>query len=35
MMPVAKELVQDFHVYVPDLPGFGDSDKPSKVFDVK
>jgi 2-hydroxy-6-oxonona-2,4-dienedioate hydrolase len=34
MIPTAERLALDFHVYVPDLPGFGDSDKPSRVFDV-
>jgi 2-hydroxy-6-oxonona-2,4-dienedioate hydrolase len=30
----AQELANDYRVYVPDLPGFGDSDKPEKIFDV-
>jgi pimeloyl-ACP methyl ester carboxylesterase len=34
MIPTAERLAFDFHIYVPDLPGFGDSDKPSRVFDV-
>ena len=34
MIPTAVHLTADFRVYVPDLPGFGDSDKPDKVFDV-
>ncbi|MGH7826273.1 MAG: alpha/beta fold hydrolase [Candidatus Binatia bacterium] len=34
MIPTARELTADFRVYVPDLPGFGDSGKPSKVLDV-
>lgn len=34
MIPTAHQLATDCRVYVPDLPGFGDSDKPAKVFDV-
>ena len=34
MAPTAEQLARNFRVYVPDLPGFGDSDKPRKVFDV-
>jgi pimeloyl-ACP methyl ester carboxylesterase len=34
MIPTAQELTADCRVYVPDLPGFGDSDKPAKIFDV-
>ena len=34
MVPTAGELTRDFRVYVPDLPGFGDSGKPAKVLDV-
>jgi 2-hydroxy-6-oxonona-2,4-dienedioate hydrolase len=34
MMATAERLAPTFRVYVPDLPGFGDSDKPSRVFDV-
>jgi 2-hydroxy-6-oxonona-2,4-dienedioate hydrolase len=34
MIPTAQQLAEDCRVYVPDLPGFGDSDKPKKVFDV-
>ena len=34
MIPTAERLAADYPVYVPDLPGFGDSDKPSRVFDV-
>ena len=34
MIPTAHELAADCRIYVPDLPGFGDSDKPAKVFDV-
>jgi pimeloyl-ACP methyl ester carboxylesterase len=28
MIPTAEQLVPDYQIYVPDLPGFGDSDKP-------
>lgn len=34
MIPTARELTADFRVYVPDLPGFGDSGKPQKVLSV-
>jgi pimeloyl-ACP methyl ester carboxylesterase len=34
MIPTAQQLAADCRVYVPDLPGFGDSDKPRKVLDV-
>lgn len=34
MMPTAECLAPDFRVYVPDLPGFGDSGHPDKVLDV-
>jgi pimeloyl-ACP methyl ester carboxylesterase len=34
MVPTAQQLAADCRVYVPDLPGFGDSDKPRKVFNV-
>ncbi|MEB3283656.1 MAG: alpha/beta hydrolase [Lyngbya sp.] len=28
MVPTAEQLAPDYHIYVPDLPGFGESDKP-------
>jgi len=34
LMPVAEHLAPHFRVYVPDLPGFGLSDKPRRVLDV-
>jgi 2-hydroxy-6-oxonona-2,4-dienedioate hydrolase len=34
MIPTARELTADFRIYVPDLPGFGDSGKPQKVLKV-
>jgi 2-hydroxy-6-oxonona-2,4-dienedioate hydrolase len=34
MIPTAERLAPDFPVYLPDLPGFGDSDKPSRVLNV-
>lgn len=34
MVPTAVRLAPDFPVYVPDLPGYGESVKPSKVLDV-
>ena len=32
--PTARRLAERFRVLVPDLPGFGDSDKPRRVLDV-
>jgi 2-hydroxy-6-oxonona-2,4-dienedioate hydrolase len=34
MMPTAACLAPDFPVYVPDLPGFGESGHPEEVLDV-
>lgn len=34
MMPTAKRLASDFPVYVPDLPGFGESGHPQEVLDI-
>lgn len=34
MIPTARELTPHVRVYVPDMPGFGKSDKPDEVFDV-
>lgn len=34
LMPTARALAQTHPVYVPDLPGFGLSGKPSTVYDV-
>jgi 2-hydroxy-6-oxonona-2,4-dienedioate hydrolase len=34
MLPTARQLAPHFPVYVPDLPGFGDSAKPAKALDV-
>ena len=34
LMPTAAELLDDFAVYVPDLPGFGASEKPRQVLDI-
>ncbi len=34
LMPTAAELLEDFTVYVPDLPGFGASEKPRQVLDI-
>jgi 2-hydroxy-6-oxonona-2,4-dienedioate hydrolase len=34
MMPTARRLAADFPVYVPDLPGFGESDHPEKTLDM-
>lgn len=34
MLPTGERLVRDLPVYVPDLPGFGDSVKPARILDV-
>ena len=34
MIPTAQELTTDFRVYVPDLPGFGDSGTPQEVLKI-
>ena len=34
MLPTAEYLAPHFPVYVPDLPGFGDSEKPARTWDV-
>ena len=34
MMPTAVRLASSFHVYLPDLPGFGRSPKPSHILNV-
>ena len=34
LLPTAAELLDDFTVYVPDLPGFGASEKPRRVLDI-
>jgi pimeloyl-ACP methyl ester carboxylesterase len=34
MLPVAHQLARRFPVYLPDLPGFGDSEKPADTLDV-
>ena len=34
MLPVAERLARHLPVYLPDLPGFGDSDKPDAALDV-
>ena len=34
MLPTASELVSSYHVYIPDLPGFGKSTKPEKALNV-
>jgi 2-hydroxy-6-oxonona-2,4-dienedioate hydrolase len=34
LLPTAAELLDDFAVYVPDLPGFGRSEKPRQVLDI-
>lgn len=34
LLPTAQELLNDFTVYVPDLPGFGASEKPRHVLSI-
>jgi 2-hydroxy-6-oxonona-2,4-dienedioate hydrolase len=34
MVPLAERLAPDFPVYVPDLPGYGDSDKPDRTLSL-
>ncbi len=34
MVPTAIRLARDYHVYLPDLPGFGKSAKPSHILTV-
>lgn len=34
MIPTAEYLTPDYRVYVPDLPGYGDSDKPEPPFNL-
>ena len=34
LLPAAVELLDDFAVYVPDLPGFGASEKPRRVLSI-
>ncbi len=34
MVPTLKRLAPDYRVYAPDLPGFGESDKPPEVLTV-
>ena len=34
LLPTAVELMRDFTVYIPDLPGFGQSEKPQQVLGI-
>ncbi|PPL15940.1 alpha/beta fold hydrolase [Microterricola pindariensis] len=34
LLPTAERLMDDFHTFVPDLPGYGLSGKPAKALDV-
>jgi 2-hydroxy-6-oxonona-2,4-dienedioate hydrolase len=34
MVPILKRLARHYRIYAPDLPGFGKSEKPSRVLDV-
>jgi 2-hydroxy-6-oxonona-2,4-dienedioate hydrolase len=34
MIPTATRLTHDFRVYVPDIPGYGDSGDPGKILNV-
>jgi len=35
MLPTAEALLDGYAVFVPDLPGFGDSDKPDRVLTIE
>src|SRR5215213_2342748 len=35
MVPLAVNLARSFHVYAPDLPGFGRSDTPKRALSVR
>lgn len=35
MMPIAECLADDYRVFVPDMPGFGQSDNPPHIFSVQ
>jgi pimeloyl-ACP methyl ester carboxylesterase len=35
LLPTAAELMDDFTVYVPDVPGFGASEKPQRVLTIE
>lgn len=35
LMPLAEQLAKDFDVFVPDLPGFGRSDKPARTLRIE
>lgn len=34
MVPTAELLAPDYHVYAPDLPGYGESDKPNHLLNL-
>jgi 2-hydroxy-6-oxonona-2,4-dienedioate hydrolase len=34
LLPTAVELMRDFTVYIPDLPGFGQSEKPQQALSI-
>jgi len=34
MIPTAELLASKYRVYVPDFPGYGDSDKPDEVLEL-
>ncbi|MEB3885852.1 alpha/beta hydrolase [Lyngbya sp. CCY1209] len=34
MVPTGEQLAPDYRVYIPDLPGYGDSDKPEPPLDL-
>jgi 2-hydroxy-6-oxonona-2,4-dienedioate hydrolase len=35
MLPTLVRLAEDFNVFAPELPGFGTSDKPPHVLDIR
>jgi 2-hydroxy-6-oxonona-2,4-dienedioate hydrolase len=34
MIPTARELTENFHVLVPDIPGYGESGDPGKILNI-
>jgi pimeloyl-ACP methyl ester carboxylesterase len=34
MIPTARELTPDLRVFVPDIPGYGDSDDPGEILNI-
>ncbi len=34
-IPLAEKLKKNFNVFIPDLPGFGESEKPAEILNIK